>query len=46
MAFLSAESFYLDNRETLNADVLKGFFHFVQFERFDNGFDLFHLDTR
>jgi hypothetical protein len=46
VAFLTPESFDLYNREALHADVLKRFFYFVEFKRLDDGFDLFHFDTR
>jgi len=46
MAFLTPESFDLYNREALHADVLKRFFHFIEFKRLNYGFDLFHFDTR
>ena len=42
MAFLTSKAFDLDNRETLNACILQSFFNFVQFERLDDRFDLFH----
>src|SRR6056297_148917 len=42
MAFLTAEALDLDDREALNTGVLQGFFDFVQFERLDDRFDLFH----
>jgi hypothetical protein len=30
----------------LDADLVKGFLHLVQLERLDDGFDLFHRDSR
>ena len=42
VALLAAETLHLDNGEALNANLLQGFFHFVQLERLDDGFDLFH----
>jgi hypothetical protein len=45
MTFLTAKAFDFDDGQTLDADVLKCFFHFVEFERLDNRFDLFHGDS-
>src|SRR5580692_10959563 len=43
MAFLPAEALGLGDSDALKPDLMQGFFHLVQFERFDDGFDLFHL---
>src|SRR5690606_8948451 len=40
--FLAPEAFRLRHGYALQADFLKGFLHFVQLERFDDGFDFFH----
>src|SRR5262249_14027124 len=31
------------DRHSIDADSLQGFFHFVEFKRLDNGFNLLHL---
>ena len=40
--FLTTKAFDFDHAQTLNADVLQRFLHLVQFEGFDDGFDLLH----
>ena len=42
MAFLAPETLGFDDGDTLQADVLEGFLHLVELERFDDRFDLFH----
>ena len=44
--FLTPKSLNLHNREALHADILKRFFNLIEFEGLNNGFDLFHGDTR
>ena len=46
MAFLPAEAFRFGHGDALNPDFLQGFFHFIEFERLDNGFDFFHVLLR
>lgn len=42
MALLAAETLRLDHGDALQADLLKGFLHLVEFERLDDRFDLLH----
>ena len=42
MALLAAEALGLGHRDALDADFLQRFLHFVELERLDDGFDLFH----
>ena len=42
VTFLAAEALDLAYRHALHADVGEGFFHFLQFEGFDDRFDFFH----
>ncbi len=42
MTLLAPEAFGFRDSDALQADVLKGFLHFVEFERLDDRFDLFH----
>src|ERR1019366_3527147 len=42
MALLAAETLGLGHRDALHADFLQRFFHFIELERFDDGFNLFH----
>ena len=46
MAFLAAEALGFGDGDALDADFLQGFFHFVELERFDDGFDFFHVLLR
>jgi len=46
MALLPAETFRLDDRQPLKADLVQGFFDFVEFERFDNCLDFLHRPDR
>jgi hypothetical protein len=43
MTFLTAKPFDFGHRQTLNADLLKRFFHFIKLEWFDDRFDFFHV---
>jgi hypothetical protein len=43
MAFLAAEAFGFEHGNSLQANLVQGVPHFVQFEWFDNRFDFFHL---
>jgi hypothetical protein len=42
MALLPPEALGLDHRDALHADLVERFLHFVELERLDDGFDLFH----
>ena len=42
MALLAAETLGFDDGNTLQADFLECFLHFVELERLDYGFDFFH----
>jgi hypothetical protein len=42
MAFLATEALRFRNCNTLQANFLKGFLHFVELEGLDDRFDLFH----
>ena len=42
MTFLTAKTLSFGNGDTLQADLLKGFLHFVELERLDDCLDLFH----
>jgi hypothetical protein len=42
MALLTTKAFDLDHRQTLNTNVLKGFFYLIQFKRLNYGLNLFH----
>mgnify|MGYP007027297045 CR=1 FL=1 len=42
VALLAAEPLGFKNGNSLQADLVKGFLHFVQLERFDDGFDFLH----
>ena len=42
VALLTAETLGFRDRDTLQANFLKGFLHFVQLERLNDRFDLFH----
>src|SRR6185369_9452186 len=44
LALLPAVALRLDDRQALDAQLLQRLFHFVQLERLDDGFDLFHRD--
>ena len=45
MAFLAAEAFDFGDGYAFDADFGEGAFHFVQFERFDDGVDQFHGES-
>ncbi len=42
MALLTTEALGFRHGDTLQADFLKGFLHFVELEGLDDRFDLFH----
>src|SRR5437764_5056524 len=42
MSLLAAEAFGLGHRDALQADLLQGLFHLVEFERLDDRLDLLH----
>ncbi len=42
VALLAAETLCLDDGDALETDLLKRFFHLVELEGLDNGFDFFH----
>jgi hypothetical protein len=42
VAFLATKSLGLKNGDSLNSNIMQSFFHFIQFEGFDNGFNFFH----
>jgi hypothetical protein len=42
VTFLTAEAFDFADRHAFHADFGEGFFYFLQFEGFDDGFDFFH----
>lgn len=42
MAFLTTKALGFRNRYSLESDFLKGFLHFVELERLNDRFDLFH----
>src|SRR4029079_16012420 len=42
VSFLAAEALGLGHRDALQADLLQGLFHLVEFERLDNGLDLLY----
>ena len=46
MALLPAEAFGLRDRDALDAHFLQRLFHFVEFERLDDRFDLLHREFR
>jgi hypothetical protein len=46
MTFLAAKALGLDHGDTLQPDFVQRFLHFVEFERLDDRFDLFHLVQR
>ena len=43
MAFLPSTTLRFRNGNTLNTDLLQAFFHLIEFERFDDRFDLLHI---
>ena len=45
VALLAAEALGLGDGDALQADFLKRFLHFVELERLDDRFDLFHVNT-
>lgn len=42
MAFLTTKALGFRNRYSLESDFLKGFLHFIELERLNDRFDLFH----
>ncbi len=45
LAFLAAEAFDLGHGHADDAEIGQGFFDFGELERFDNGFNFFHVRT-
>ena len=45
MTFLAAEAFNFADSHAGNADFGQDFAHIVEFKRFDNGFDFFHINS-
>src|SRR5690349_13645945 len=45
VALLAPEALRLDDGDPLEADLLEGFFDFIELERLDDGFDLLHRIT-
>ena len=43
MALLAAEALGFDHRDALQADFLQRFLHFIELERLDDRFNLFHF---
>ena len=43
MALLTTKTLDLNHTQPLNAHILQRFFHFIELEGFDDGFDLFHI---
>ena len=43
---MPAESLRLGDRDALNPDLVEGFLHFVELERFNDRFNLFHRLTQ
>jgi hypothetical protein len=44
VTLLSSEAFYLRDGHPFHAQLSQGVFDFFEFERLDDGFDLFHAD--
>ncbi|EGP56847.1 hypothetical protein Agau_C200878 [Agrobacterium tumefaciens F2] len=42
MALLTTKAFCFRDRDSLKSDFLKGFLHFIELERLNDRFDLFH----
>ena len=45
MTFLAAEAFNFADGHAGNADFGQDFAHIIEFERFDNSFDFFHINS-
>ncbi len=43
MALLPAEAFGFHDGYALQSNLVQRFFHFIEFERLDDSFDLFHV---
>jgi hypothetical protein len=43
VTFLTAEALDFADRHSFHADLGEGFFHLLQLEGFDDGFDFFHV---